>query len=125
MRASLVAVLAGSLVSGTALADVIPDDVYVCQDKKLGDSCSVEHAPEPYKGTCQDGEYCHLVYGTCDSGGGPCGTACSPALACKAGEEDSGGCGLAPSGGALATSALSLLLGLFVLLRLRRGPPGD
>jgi hypothetical protein len=71
-----------SLVPFAAAADVIPPEVDACRDKKKGDVCALTPSGQ---GTCQDGQYCHLVYGKCDSGGGPCGTACDPALTCKSG----------------------------------------
>lgn len=120
MRGTLALSLLLVCIGAPAAADVMGEDVYVCQDKELGDNCSVEQSSTPYLGTCQNGEYCHLIYGTCDSGGAPCGSACGPALVCKPGAaaEDDGGCAVS---GRVATSAGSLLLGLALLgLCLRR-----
>jgi hypothetical protein len=84
MRAQLLALAVVSLLYPLAAsADVIPPDVYACSNKKKGDACTL--TTPAGQGTCQDGQYCHLVYGKCDASGGPCGSTCDYALACKSG----------------------------------------
>jgi len=78
-------------LSRIASADVVPPDVSACQGKTKGAACKIETSS--VQGTCQDGKYCHLVYGKCDAQGGPCGSTCDPALTCQAGTSGDKGTG--------------------------------
>ena len=95
-----------------------------CDKLKEGESCTLEKGTTKTAGTCQMGERCGIKYGGCDSGGGPCGTTCSPALVCKecttnCPSKDEGGCSFAP-GRPASTSLLTLLLAALLALGSRR-----
>ncbi len=124
MRGALILLVSTQLLIPTlAQADVILPEFAVCRDLNEGDDCTVtEGSVTPLDGTCQMDEECRLDYSNrCDSGA-PCGSTCSNALKCiasKTDDEDSGSCAV-PSGSVPLSSGIFFLMGLLLILRLRR-----
>ncbi len=124
MRSTLILLVSAHLLIPTlAQADVIQPEFAVCSDLQEGDDCAVtEGTPTPLDGTCQMDEQCRLNYGGDCDGGGPCGTTCSDSLKCmasKTDDEDSGSCAV-PSGSVPLSSGIFFLMGLLLIVRLRR-----
>jgi len=95
--------------SGVALADVAPPPD-PCQHKKVGDSCSTVVA----SGTCQASDAGSQLY--CRSSAATDGGPTKP-------KDDPGGCAL--SAELPTTSVAAFVIGLWLVIRLRRKPKGS
>ena len=98
------------LAAGPAVADIAPPPDTSCQGKKVGDNCYNDQGNPAYYGTCEQaagGLSCKKLVPQPDGG-------------VKPGDTDEGGCSV--SSELPTTSLAALLIGLWLVIRLRRKP---